>query len=226
MKLLPILLILALILLPSCMNGNRAGITNPVTRAEKVDTIDNSANLQANAQAAVLGVQISKLESELTGVKSNISDLVRINNDLELKIGKMENNLSLSNELRLQLKNQMDLALQIQTSANISALNGMKNELAAQLQVIAELKLKLDATVNAQVGMNNKVDELKQTSGRDSININQFNRETLEAIKSGNQTTIYSALIFCLVIGLILFFYNRNQVKALEKKLIKPIGEK
>jgi len=137
--------------------------------------IASSSNNTANQFSGLLNTSVSKLAEQLTGLESNISELVKLTATMNNTA-----NVELKNKLEATASAVADVKASFQAVANLDAKFDAKMEahanLLSQIDVaLGKIETSLNANANAQVGFNNsfdqKMERMEQTisaqAGRD-----------------------------------------------------------
>lgn len=149
-------------------------------KADLRSEMQNSSNSTQSQMAGLFNASVSKLSERITGVEANVTAHTTASATAVASLqAKLESTVTLSNQMQAELKIRNEIDADIKT------------EIKAEAQLIKELSLKvghLEASVqaqgavaaNAQVGWNNKFEQLTQqitsTAGRD---VNMLPREAV-----------------------------------------------
>jgi hypothetical protein len=201
------ILLLGLLLLSGCVLDQKGRIEQPmappvinVPPAQKVDTVElrqgirdditASSNATANQMTGAVNASVSKLAEKITGLEANLSAV-------------MNNTATLNTQASADLRARLDASVSAvaEMKATLSMVNEfnakMENRIAADVSLIRDLKAqigelntKLEATVNGQVGLTNRIESKLEnlTAGRD---INQMPRETVEVMLGSYRMIMY-----------------------------------
>lgn len=151
----------------------------------------------------VNALKVSNLES-IAKVTANVDSVLKMQNTFDTKIGdintKFEAQIRVSAELKAQVG---DITTKFEVSIKLN--NEMNTKIGDLNTTIKDLQLKVNA--NAQAGIGNKLDQKMEEIHQDikaGGNVTQFTREMLEALKSANNTTILSCIVFAVIFALII----------------------
>jgi hypothetical protein len=156
-----------------------------VTRDVK-DQIISSTNSTKNQLSGLLTTSISKLGEKVTGVEANLSELLKIENELSIQAkAELKATIKAVADLKLELQNTMTLNSNIK--ANVDSLVKMINTLTLK---IGQIDTTLQAQAQGQVGWNNKI-ESKMEKWQETVSgntvsgdMNMFPKQAVEVLES------------------------------------------
>ena len=206
------LALLFIFLLTGCLDPEQRQtapiIEKPSTPDVKVATKDDvTASTNAlQTQVQGIGFSMGQLANKMSLIDG---DLLKIQNSLEIKasataVADLKASLQATMDVVANVRNDLKLMAQIdaklsaltQIDAKLNAFNDLKVKLDAQTQLMTDL----EAKVNAQAGLLNKIDELKNDvkSGRDSVVTTiQFTDNVMKTIVYGN--LFYACIIVVII---------------------------
>lgn len=167
---------------PAVITKENPGTENAIRELRTETTSSNNATQNS---ITGLGVQVSKVAEKIQGVGGDLAhlegDLVHLETNVKAQVDAQAN---VDAQFRVSLSNEIQASLKVQAQANAEA--------------IANLHIKLDALVQVQTGLNNKIEQMTTSvsSGRDSIvKITQFSDQMVQTLKDDNRTLIQIVLI-------------------------------
>lgn len=178
-------------------NEPRVTINNPPPQVQSVDTskleskmdkvtsdlrqeIATSTNNTQTHMNGLVDANINKLGEQVTGMENNIKEAIGL---------KAEMHNTATADIKAKLEATMNNTADIKTSLNntMTATADIRARIDAQIAVNNDMKVQLDR-MNAQVGINNKLDQIDQkvTQGANNSNaghdINAMPRQTVVLI--------------------------------------------
>jgi len=198
----------------------QAAQANDIKDGVRKDIQSSQNAIQQNMQSLV-GVGIGKVSD----------DLVHMNNDLKARL---DATVASNNKLEVELKNQIEVTNKMRL--DVDSLVKLNADLRLNLNSMMEANLKLQSAIDnmsAQVGVGNKLESIKEelkqtmTAGHDvNSSVVQFNRETLEAMKSANEVTNKTVKEFAYILvslfgamSTIVSIIMRNRAKRAETQV-------
>lgn len=182
------------------------------------DKIKIESKSVQNQMSGMLNVAEARLADKVTGVEASIRT------DLKSEIN---SRIDVATNIRAQLADQIATNVKLQTELNnqIQISNDMKVQLSAQTTLMTDLRLKVEGlsiNVNAQVGINNKLENRVETlsAGHD---INYLPKEAVEIMVDRERST---SKIIAGILGMIMlaitvfgkFSRQREQNRTLEER--------
>ena len=165
---------------PVVIPANTASRDDVQTAIKEVRTDATSSNNAVQGSLTGIGANIGKLAEKIQGFGG---DLARIDTALTTRI---DTSIRATADLRAEMTNTLD--------ARINATAMMSN------QAFAEMKTRVDAMVQGQVGLNNRIESMQQTvsAGRDSmVSTVQFDQKMADTLKASYDSMLRIVWIMC-----------------------------
>jgi hypothetical protein len=205
-----ITLIISTLLLTGCIadqrtdnQGGNARTDGPIINLPAPQTVDTekleknmtdkiiaSSNTTQNQLSGLLTTSISKVAEKVTGLETNLSELIKLNT-------------TINNTAQAEIKTKLDSAITLNTElkAEMKNIIEVNNKMEAELKILTEIRVeigKFNTQAQGQVGWNNKlenkIEDLKQTftstAGRD---VNMLPQQAVDVII--NSWKLFAAII-------------------------------